>query len=211
MFVVEDAVEDYAREHTHPEPELLQKLTKETYSRMLYPQMLTGRLEGRSLKMWVQMIGAKRVLEIGTFTGYSALSMAEGLPEDGELITCEVNPEAQFMAEKYFKQSPHGAKIKLIMGPALDTIASLEGPFDFAFVDAHKMEYLAYYETILPKMRPGGIMAIDNTLWYKKVLDPKDDETRAIHQLNERIARDDRVENVLLTVRDGINLVRKLP
>ena len=209
MDIIDKGLERYAYEHTAPEPALLQRLSDETHAGMQMPQMLTGRLEGRLLKLLVLMSGARRVLEIGTFTGYSALSMAEGLPEDGSVETCEIEAAHATMAKRYFDASPHGKKIRIRMGPALATLESLQGPFDLAFIDADKENYPAYYEKVIGLIRPGGLLLLDNTLWSGRVLRPQDPESIAIHTLNGRIAKDDRVENVLLTVRDGIQLVRK--
>jgi caffeoyl-CoA O-methyltransferase len=209
MDIVDKDLERYAFEHTTPEPELLRKLSEETHAKMQMPQMLTGRLEGRLLKFLVQSLGAKRVLEVGTFTGYSALSMAEGMPEDGKLITCEIEPTHAAMARRYFDASPHGKKIEVRMGPALTTLESLDGPFDLAFIDADKENYPLYYEKVIDLIRPGGLLLVDNTLWSGLVLKPHDRETIAIDAVNRRIVKDERVENVLLTVRDGLQVVRK--
>ena len=210
MDIVAKDLERYALAHTRPEPELLQALSDETYARMASPQMLTGRLEGRLLKLLAALAGAKRVLEIGTFTGYSALSLAEGLPENGRVITCEIEKAHADMARRYFERSPHGRKIEIRLGPALETLARLAGPFDLAFIDADKENYPAYYERAVELIRPGGLIVVDNTLWSGEVLRPADAESQAIDAVNRRIAGDARVENVLLTVRDGVQLVRKL-
>ena len=209
MNFIDKDVERYAFEHTLPESELLQRLSAETLATMAAPQMLTGRLEGRLLKLLAQLSGARRVLEIGTFTGYSALSMAEGLPEDGQVITCEIERRHADMARKYFQASPHGSKVEIRMGPALETLKTLTGPFDLAFIDADKENYPAYYEAVLELIRPGGIILVDNTLWSGLVLKPYDRESVAIDTLNKRLIKDERVENVMLTVRDGMQLVRK--
>jgi caffeoyl-CoA O-methyltransferase len=209
MDIVDKDLEQYAFDHTAPEPDLLKRLSEETHSRMQMPQMLTGRLEGRLLKFFAQTSGAKRVLEIGTFTGYSALSMAEGMPEDGRVVTCEIEPAHAAMAQRYFDASPHGAKIEIRLGPALSTLEALKGPFDLAFIDADKENYPAYYEKVVELIRPGGLILVDNTLWSGLVLKPHDRESIAIDAVNKRIVKDDRVENVLLTVRDGLQVVRK--
>lgn len=209
MEIVDKDLEQYAFDHTAAEPELLQRLAAETRASMQMPQMLTGRLEGRLLKLICRMSGARRVLEIGTFTGYSALSMAEGLPDDGSVVTCEIEPAHADMARRYFDASPHGRKIGIRMGPALETLAHLEGPFDLAFIDADKENYPAYYERTVELVRPGGLILVDNTLWSGLVLKPHDRESIAIDSLNKRIAGDARVENVLLTVRDGLQVVRR--
>ena len=218
MDFIDKDVEKYAFEHTASGPDLLRKLSDETYARMEWPTMLTGRLEGRLLMLLARIAGARRVLEIGTFTGYSALSLAEGLPEDGKVITCEIEPRNADFARRYFAMSPHGRKVEIRLGPALETLAALKSAasgagtadsFDLAFIDADKENYPAYYEAVMELVRPGGLIVVDNTLWSGKVLDPRDKESLAIDALNNRIARDGRVENVLLTVRDGVQLVRK--
>jgi predicted O-methyltransferase YrrM len=207
--IVDPRLEDYARRATRPEPELLQQLATRTHAEMDSPQMLTGRLEGRLLMLLVQIHQPRLIVEVGTFTGYSALSMAEGLGENGRLITCEINPDAQRVAQETFDKSPHGHKIEIRMGPALDTIRDLDETIDFSFIDADKVGYPAYYEAILEKMGPGGLILMDNMLMDGRVLDPEEPGPKAIVQLNEALARDDRVENVLMTVRDGVQLVRK--
>ncbi len=209
MNFIDPDVETYAFEHTQSEPVLLQQLAEETQAKMQSPQMLTGRMEGRLLKILAQLSGARRILEIGTFTGYSALSMAESLPDDGEVITCELEPAHAAFAQRYFNRSPHGKKISIRMGPALETLATLSGPFDLAFIDADKENYPAYYDAVLPLLRPGGLMLVDNALWSGLVLKPNDRESMAIDALNQKILVDGRVENVLLTVRDGLQVVRK--
>lgn len=210
MEIIEKTIEKYAFDHTSIEPDLLLELQKETFEKMEWPTMITGRMEGRFLKLLVQISGAKRILEIGTFTGYSALCMAEGLPEDGKIITCDINDKARDFAQRYFDRSPHGHKIELRYGPALETLPTLKGPFDLAFIDADKGNYPIYYEKSLELLKPGGLIVVDNTLWSGLVLKPENTATRAIDELNKKIFNDKRVESVLLTVRDGIQLVRKL-
>jgi caffeoyl-CoA O-methyltransferase len=207
--IVDPRLERYAEDHSSEVPDLLERLERETRETMTSPQMLSGRTEGQLLRLLVKTISAKRILEVGTFTGYSALMMASALPPDGELITLEKDPRAEEVARRYFAESEHGPKIRLLMGSALDTLASLIGPFDFVFLDADKENYPRYYERILELLRPGGMLAVDNVLWSGKVLDPGDEETKAIHALNERAHRDPRVDHVLLTVRDGVLLARK--
>ena len=211
MIFVDKDVEQFAYDHTQPEGELFRRLREETHAKMQYPQMQVGRIEGQFLKLLVRLLGARHVLEIGMFTGYSALMMAEGLPADGKLITCDVNPEAEEIAQRYFAESPHGHKIEIQMGPALETIASLRGPLDMVFIDADKGNYSNYYEACLPLLRPAGLIVTDNVLWSGRVLNPEDDETRAIVEFNERVQADPRVENVCLTVRDGLMLAWKKP
>ena len=209
MEFLDEKIEEYAFNHTSYEGNLLKRLEEETYEKLEIPQMTTGRIEARFLKLLARLVGAKRILEIGTFAGYSALSMAEALPEDGELITCEIDPAAIVFAKRYFDLSPHGKKIALLEGAALDSLKSISGPFDMAFIDADKENYSNYYEAILPMIRYGGLIAVDNVLWSGRVLDPKDKSDKAIHQFNERVIQDKRVESVMLTVRDGLNCIIK--
>ena len=208
---IDEAVEAYAHDHTKEETDMFRRLREETYREMRYPQMQVGRIEGRFLKMLVRLTGAQRVLEIGMFTGYSALMMAEGLGEDGRIITCDVDPKAEAIARKYFAESPHGHKIEVRIGPALETIKSLGGPIDLVFIDADKVNYLNYYQACFPIIKPGGLIVADNVLWSGAVLDPQDDDTRAITAFNDFVQSDPRVENVCLTVRDGMMLVWKRP
>lgn len=209
MDMINKEIEAYALAHCQQEPELLQKLAKETQQSLQYPQMLTGRIEGRLLKLLVLLTGARRILEIGTFSGYSALSMAEALPDNGELITCDLNPVCLAIARRYFSESPHGRKIHVEEGPALNTISRLDGPFDMVFIDADKGNYLNYYEAVMPKVRQGGLIAIDNVLWSGRVLAPESDDDKAIVALNKCVQTDERVDQVMLTVRDGLYLARK--
>jgi caffeoyl-CoA O-methyltransferase len=208
--IVPDEVDGYAAAHTTPPPELLQELAEETRATLRAPQMLTGTIEGRFLELLVFGLGAKRVLELGTYSGYSSLSMAAGLPEGGHIDTCEADATHAEVARRYIAQSPYADRITVHPGPALDTIQQLEGEFDFVFIDADKENYVNYYEALLPRLSETGLMAIDNTLWSGRVLDESDDSeaTRAIREINDRIAGDDRVVAVQLTVRDGVTLVR---
>jgi caffeoyl-CoA O-methyltransferase len=207
--LVDEAIEEYAAAHTTPPEPLLAALAEETRATMSSPGMLTGTIEGRFLELLVFAAGARRVLEIGTFTGYSALSMAAALPDDGRIDTCDIEPAHVEVARRYVAQSPYGSKITIHLGPALDTIAQLEGEFDLVFIDADKPNYANYYEAVLPRLAERGLIAIDNTLWSGRVLDPQDDHTRAIAALNDRIAADERVIAVQLTIRDGVTLVRR--
>jgi caffeoyl-CoA O-methyltransferase len=208
-FLVDDKVEEYAERHTTPPDPLLAELAEETKATMSAPQMLTGTIEGRFLELLVAASGARRVLEIGTFTGYSALSMAAALPEDGRIDTLDIEPKHAEVAQRYFDRSPHGAKITLHLGPALDSLAELEGEFDLVFIDADKENYDAYFEAVLPRLSERGLIVIDNTLWSGRVLDPPDETTKLIAALNDKLAADDRVVAVQLTVRDGVTLVRR--
>jgi caffeoyl-CoA O-methyltransferase len=206
---IDAAVEQFARDHTELESELHVRLREETYRVMDRPQMQVDVIEGRFLKMLARLTGARTVLEIGMFTGYSALMMAEGLPDDGRLITCEVDPKAEAIARRYFSESPHGHKITIRIGPALETIKTLSGPVDLVFIDADKANYSNYYEASVPLLKPGGLIVADNVLWSGKVLDPQDSDDHAIVAFNRLIQSDSRVENVCLTVRDGMMLAWK--
>ena len=208
---IDEKIEQFAREHTKPESPLFVRLREETYRTMDRPQMQVDRIEGQFLKMLVRLTGAGLILEIGTFTGYSALMMAEGLPDNGRLITCEIDPNAEAIARRYFAESPHGRKIELRMGPALETIKQLPGPFDIVFIDADKPNYSNYYEAALPLLKPGGLLIVDNVLWSGAVINPKEESDHAIVALDRRVQSDPRVENVCLTVRDGMMLAWKKP
>ena len=203
-------IEKYVEEHTSPVPHLLERLEKETYDTMDNPQMLTGKVEGLLLKMLVQISRAQKVVDIGTFTGFSALMMAEGLPDNGELITCEVSKKCADIAQRYFKESPQVNKIHLRLGPAGETLRNIpDESIDFVFIDADKASYSAYYTESLRILRKGGLIAVDNTLWSGRILDPQDENSRAIALFNKTVAGDKSVEKVMLTVRDGIYIIRK--
>lgn len=210
-FVVPAEIEAYAEAHTTPPSPHLEELAAETRARLQAPGMMVGALEGRFLELLVHASGARRVLEIGTFSGYSALSLAAGLGPEGIVITCDVNPEAVEMARRHIAASPYGGRIEVKLGPALETIATLDGPFDLVFIDADKTSYIDYYEAVLPKLGERGLIAIDNVLWSGRVLDPAaaDADTKAIRALNAHVAADRRVVQVMLTVRDGVLLVRR--
>jgi len=208
--MVREEIEDYAARHTTPLPELLQEQVAETgreFGGLI--SMVSGQVVGTLLQTLVYALGAKRVLEIGMFTGVSAQMMAAALPDDGRLITCDVYPKAIEFAKRSFARSPHGHKIEVREGPALDTMKTLEPGFDFVFIDADKGNYLNYYEAALPLLAPRGIIAVDNVLWSGNVLDPKDDDSRAIVAFNAHVQADPRTVNVLLTVRDGLLLIRR--
>jgi caffeoyl-CoA O-methyltransferase len=207
--MIEEAIEQYAEAHTTPPEPKLAQLAEETYATMSSPQMLTGAVEGRLLELLVHGLGAKQVLEIGTFTGYAALSMAAALPPGGHIHTCDIEPEHTDVAQRYIDQSPYADRITIHLGPALETIAKLDGDFDFVFIDADKLNYDNYYEAVLPRLSERGLIAVDNTLWSGKVLDPPDESTRAIAALNDKLAADERVVVVQLTIRDGVTLVRR--
>lgn len=210
MDFVKTEIEEYAEAHTSEESELIRELVKVSNENLEYIDMLSGKVVGRFLAMLVKLSGAKRILEVGTFSGYSALSMAEALPDDGELITCEYNERYEKLARSFFEKSEHGNKINLKMGLAMETLGTLTGSFDFVFLDADKVNYPDYYEKILPMVNSGGLILIDNVLWSGDVLEPNDEKAKAIDRLNKMIKEDNRVEQVMLTVRDGLTLARKL-
>ena len=208
--LVSPELEGYAARHTTPEPALLAELRAATHAAMDLPQMQVGLVEGSFLKMLVALTAARRVVEVGTFTGYSALMMAAALPADGRLFTCDVDPEACAMARSFFDRSPHGDKIEILMGPARESLARLAGPVDLVFIDADKVSYPHYHDLMVEKVRPGGLMVFDNMLWSGEVLNPGDDDARALAATAILVQEDPRVENVLLTVRDGMMLARRL-
>lgn len=209
--IIPKALDDYCAAHTSPPSTLLAELETWTRARRNDAQMLTGHVEGALLAWLVRLSGARRVLEIGTFTGYSALAMAEALPADGELVTCDNNAARAGIAQSFFDRSPHGKKIKLRLGPALETLAALPAGtmFDFVFIDADKENYGNYYEAVLPRVSPGGLLVADNVLWSGRVLKPETPADRAVVALNERVRADTRVECLMLPVRDGVLLIRK--
>ncbi|HEY1894266.1 MAG TPA: class I SAM-dependent methyltransferase [Chthoniobacterales bacterium] len=206
---IDAAVEQFAHDHTEAETDLYVRLREETYRVMQSPQMQVDVIEGRFLQMLVRLSGAKNILELGMFTGYSALMMAEALPDNGHLITCEIDPKAEAIARRYFAESPHGDKITIRMGPALDTIKTLADPLDLVFIDADKVNYSNYYQACLPLLKFGGLIVADNVLWSGKVVDPKDAEDHAIVAFNRLVQSDPRVKNVCLTLRDGMMLAWK--
>jgi predicted O-methyltransferase YrrM len=208
--IVPEPIERYAEEHTTPPEPLLAELSKETRATLESPQMLTGTVEGRFLELLVYASGANRVLELGTYSGYSSLSMAAGLPAGGRIDTCELDENRAAVAQRYIDQSPYADRIQIHLGPALKTIDRLEGEFDFVFIDADKPNYLNYYEAVLPRLSERGFIAADNTLWSGRVLDETAEEegTRAIKAFNEHVKSDPRVTSVMLSVRDGVTLIR---
>lgn len=210
--IVDPAIESYAVAHTTPPPAWLSALADETQRDLAFPQMMVGSLEGRFLELLVFALRARAVLEIGTFSGYSSLSMAAGLPSDGRIVTCDVDPVALAVARRHIAASPYADRIEIREGPALDTIATLDGPFDLVFVDADKRSYVDYYEAVLPKLADGGLIAADNTLWSGQVVDEADasEDTAAIRRFNDHVAADPRVVCVQLTVRDGVTLIRRV-
>ena len=210
MPFISDEIEAYADARSTPESALCRELAEETRAKATNPQMMIGNTEGLFLRALVRATGARRVLEIGTFTGYSALAMAGGLPEDGKLITCDIDPESTAIARAFWARSPYGARIELRLGPALDTIGGLDGPFDLAFIDADKGGYIDYWEAIVPIVRKGGVIVADNVLWSGRVLDPQEPDDKALAAFNKHVAADERVEQVMLPVRDGITVATVL-
>ena len=209
-FIVEPKIEEYAEEHTSPGGELFDRLAEETREKTTAPQMMVGRIEGQFLATLVRLRGARRILELGTFTGYSSISMASALPPDGHIITCDVDPDATEIARRYMDESGFGDKIEIRLGSAIETIATLEGPFDLVFIDADKPSYKAYYEAVLPLLAENGLIIADNVLWSGRVVDDGEDDasTRSIKEFNEHVRADPRVVSVMLTVRDGMTLIQ---
>ena len=208
--LVDKALEDYAIAHSTPVPPLLDELRAYTYRHVDNPDMQVGPLEGMFLKVLSRMVKAERIVEVGTFTGYSSLMMASALPEDGELLTCENNANHAAVAQRFFDRSPDGAKIKILLGPAADTLAKLEGPFDLAFIDADKGNYIRYFDLILARMRKGGVIVADNVLWSGRVLDNSDQQervTRSVVAFNQHLLKYAQLDRIMLTVRDGMTLV----
>ena len=207
--LVDEQIEAYAQSHASGIHDLYSDLRKETFASCALPEMQVGHVEGRLLKMLAQLIGARRAVEIGTFTGYSALCIAEGLLDDGTLITCDIDEKNTAIARRYFARVPWGKRIEVKIAPALDTLRALEGVIDFAFIDADKSNYIAYWEALVPRLRTGGLIVADNVLWSGEVLAPNSPNARAIAAFNDVVAKDNRTECVMLTVRDGITIARK--
>lgn len=210
LSLLPEAIDRYILDHSTPEPALFSALALETHEKTDAPQMLAGPVQGHFLKLLAKAMNATRVFEIGTFTGYSALMLAEGVAPGGEVITCDTSHECTDIARRYWAQSPHGKKVTLHVGRALDVLERIEGPFDLVFVDADKENYIAYWEACLPKLRRGGVMLADNVLWSGRVLDPKERSDHALVAFNEHVRNDNRVETVMLSVRDGLTMACKL-
>lgn len=212
MNFLPEILEAYATDHTSPESEVLAELNRETHAKVLYPRMLSGHLQGRFLTMISQMIRPGRILEIGTYTGYSAICMAPGLKENGLIHTIDINDELGPMVKKYIEKAGFSDKIQCHYGSGLDIIPTLDEKFDLVFIDADKENYKAYYQLVFDKVNPGGFIIADNVLWSGKVLkkeDTLDPETKALADYNEFIRQDNRVENILLPLRDGLMIARK--
>ena len=206
--IFSEALDAYVDAHATPLEPLLQENREETYASLSSPQMIAGPVVGQVLRLLVSLAAPRLVLEIGTFTGYSALAMAGGLPPDGRIISCELSPERAAFAQGYFDRSPWADRIDVRVGPALDTVEALDGPFDFVFIDADKDGYTGYYEAVVPKLSPRGVIAVDNTLNGGDVVDPVDERDRVMAAFNDHVHADERTENVLLSVRDGVTLIR---
>ena len=206
--IFSEALDAYVDAHATPLEALLQENHEATYASLSSPQMIAGPVLGRLLRFLVSMAAPRLVLEIGTFTGYSALAMAGGLPPEGRIVTCELSPERAAFAQGYFDRSPWGDRIEVRVGPALDTVNALDGPFDFVFIDADKEGYTDYYEAVVPKLSPRGVIAVDNTLSSGDVVDPVDERDRVMADFNDHVHADERTENVLLSVRDGVTVIR---
>jgi caffeoyl-CoA O-methyltransferase len=206
-------IEAYAEAHSLAESDICRRLREETHRTMDCPQMVVGPLEGAFLKVMAMTVGAKRILEIGTFTGYSALCFAETIPDEGEVITCDIDPQSTALAKKYWAESPYGTKIHLRLAPALETLSDLSGLFDLIFIDADKANYVKYFQRALDLIAPTGVILIDNVLWSGEVLKspPPDSNSEAIQELNRLVHAEPRVSAVLLTIRDGVFLIKPRP
>ncbi|MGC1633701.1 MAG: O-methyltransferase [Gelidibacter sp.] len=212
MNFLPEALDDYITASSEDEPELLQRLSRETHQKILQPRMLSGHYQGRLLSIISKMVSPECILEIGTYTGYSALCLAEGLQKNGELHTIDVNEELVDFQRKYFDESEYGKQIHQHLGDALDIIPQLKTNFDIVFIDADKENYNNYFHLIIDKLNPGGIILSDNVLWSGKVIEPlkKDDKaTEALIEYNKLLKDDDRIETVMLPIRDGLTLSRK--
>lgn len=211
MDFISSSIQKYAEDHTSPESDLLKTINRETHAKVLMPRMLSGHMQGRILSMFSHMIKPMTILEIGTYTGYSAICLAEGLKPGGRLITIDINEELESSVREYFRASGFDEVIDYRIGNALEIIPTLKGNFDLIFIDADKENYARYYDLVINHVPLGGYILADNVLWSGKVLDDKPDkDTRAIKEFNRKIQEDARVENVLLPVRDGIMVMRKI-
>lgn len=208
---MDDELEEYIGRHIDAEPAELRALWRRTHLRHVYPRMCSGHVQGRLLRMLAAIAAPRRVVELGTFTGYSALCLAEAMPPDGELHTIEIDDEMEPELQELFARPRAGAPVTLHIGDALDILPTLPAPWDMAFVDANKRHYTDYYELLVPRMRPGGLILADNTLWSGKILHPdaaRDAQTRALLDFNDRVAADPRTEKVILPLRDGLTIIR---
>jgi len=213
MNFIDESLSNYVNQHSDPESDLLKSLDRETNLKINLPRMISGHYQGRLLSMISKMINPKVILEIGTYTGYSAICLAEGLSEDGKLITIDINEELLDLTSKYFSQSPNAHQIQSLFGNALDIIPTIDLEFDLVFIDADKKNNANYYQMVLPKLRKGGFILVDNVLWSGKVItkfgEKLDKDTQNVIDFNLLVAQDTRVEKVVLPIRDGITLIRK--
>jgi len=212
MHFLPDDIDDYAADHTQEEPELLKKLSKETWRKVLLPRMLSGAYQGRLLSIISKLVSPKTILEIGTYTGYSALCLAEGLTSDGKLITIDKNEELEPIVDKYFGLSEYSSQLKPMIGNAIEIIPTLDEKFDLVFIDADKSNYINYFNMIIDKLNPGGIILSDNVLWSGKVVEPtaeKDVDTKVLKEYNKLLKDDPRLETILLPIRDGLTISRR--
>ncbi|AXO81340.1 O-methyltransferase [Olleya aquimaris] len=213
MYFLPEKLDDYVVAHSQDEPELLQQLTRETYQKILQPIMLSGPYQGRVLSMISKLIRPKSVLELGTFTGYATLCLAEGLHPEGQIHTIDVNEELEDFQRKYFDKSDYGKQIHQYLGSAMDILPDMNKTFDLVFIDADKPNYVNYFHLIIDKLNPGGIILSDNVLWHGKVVEPlndKDVSTKAVLDFNTLLKEDPRIETVLLPIRDGLTISRKI-
>nr|WP_321222143.1 O-methyltransferase [uncultured Psychroserpens sp.] len=213
MYFLPEKLDDYIVAHSEQEPELLQQLTRETYQKVLQPIMLSGPYQGRVLSMLSKLIRPKTILELGTFTGYATLCLAEGLQTDGEVHTIDINEELIDFQRKYFDKSKFGSQIHQHLGSALDIIPSLNKTFDLVFIDADKPNYVNYFNLVVDKLNKGGVILSDNVLWHGKVIEPldeKDNSTKAVLEFNTLLKNDERIETIVLPIRDGLTISRKI-
>ncbi len=213
MEFIDQEIQDYSEQHTSPESPLLRQINRETHVEVLAPRMLSGQMQGRILSLFSQMMRPAAILEIGTFTGYSAICLCEGLQPGGQLVTIDINEELEDRCRAYFEQAGLSDRIDFRIGNALDIVPQLNQTFDLVFIDADKENYRKYYDMVLDKVQAGGVIIADNVLWSGKVLNkgPKklDKDTKALIEFNDYVQQDDRVENVLFPVRDGLMMIRK--
>lgn len=213
MQMIPEKIENYAQQFSTPESEVLAALNRETHLNIMIPQMLSGHIQGNFLKMMSFMLQAKRILEVGTFTGYSAICLAEGMAKDGLLHTVDINEELEEIVSKYVQKAGLKDKVQQHIGAALDIIPTIDETFDLVFLDADKINYANYYDLVFDKVRPGGFIIADNVLWSGKVVEeikPNDKDTKALHAYNQKVQDDPRVENYLIPIRDGLMVARKL-
>ncbi len=210
-FIIKE-LSDYCENNTTPESEILSKLNRETHLKVVSPRMLSGHLQGRFLSFISKLQQPKLIVEIGTYTGYSALCLAEGLAKDGKLISIDVNEETSSFAKSFISKTEYANQINLVLADAKEFVTTINEPIDLVFIDADKKNYLNYYHLIIDKIKPGGLIIADNVLWSGKITMPEkemDRETLALHQFNQFVQQDSRVENILLPIRDGLMIVRK--